>query len=85
MFDNAGSTALDAGMRFISGDSAGAMLSMFSGAKSAFGAKRADAYLRENNTTEADVTVWSGCKDDQTVSTHRQRSEQGLQLSTAAS
>lgn len=67
LLDNAGETALAAGMRFLSGDSGGALASVFSGIKGAYAEKQAHDYLRENNHTEAEVTVWSGCKDDQTV------------------
>lgn len=50
------------------GNTGTAMTSLFGAAKSMFKEKQAGALLREQNTSEADVISWSGCKDDQTVS-----------------
>ena len=59
---------MSAGMSLISGNTAGAMGSLFGFAKDAFGANRAHEKAKKNKGSSADVIQWSGCKDDQTVS-----------------
>ncbi|CAK9781350.1 unnamed protein product [Cutaneotrichosporon oleaginosum] len=58
---------LKAGMGYAKdGNTGTAMSSLFGAAKSMFKEKQAGDLLREQNTSEADVISWSGCKDDQT-------------------
>lgn len=52
------------------GDSGGFFKGLMGIAKGAFDAKKSDSKAKKNNTSPADVIQWSGCKDDQTVSSH---------------
>lgn len=63
-----GKALLSSGLQYARGDSAGAVKSLFSAATGIFKERQADAKLREENHSEADVVMWSGCKDEQTVS-----------------
>lgn len=65
----AGKALLTAGMGYAKdGNTGGALSSLFGAAKTMFNEKQAGDLLRQQNTSEADVISWSGCKDDQTVS-----------------
>lgn len=65
-----GKALLTAGMGYArDGNAATALTSLFGAAKGMFNERQAGELLREQNTSEADVISWSGCKDDQTVGT----------------
>lgn len=59
---------MSAGVSLLSGNTAGAMSSLFGAAKGAFEMNRAHEKTKKTKTSSADVIMWSGCKDDQTVS-----------------
>jgi len=59
---------LRAAPQYLMGDHAGAAKSLFSSLTSTFKEKQADSLLRAQNTSSADVILFSGCKDEQTVS-----------------
>jgi hypothetical protein len=59
---------MGAGMALLTGDTGGAMGKLFGATKDMFGAKKADEKGRKNKSSPADVIMWSGCKDEQTVS-----------------
>lgn len=44
------------------------MNTLLGAAKTAINETQAEATLRRENTSQADVIAWSGCKDEQTVS-----------------
>lgn len=50
------------------------MSSLFGAAKSAWAANKAEEKTKKTKTSPADVVMWSGCKDNQTVSFFAQRS-----------
>lgn len=50
------------------------MTSLFGAAKSAWAANKAEEKTKRTKTSPADVVMWSGCKDNQTVSIFGQRS-----------
>jgi hypothetical protein len=50
-----------------SGNQAGAAQAVFGALKDSVLEKRADAALKDQNTSNAKVVLLSGCKDDQTV------------------
>lgn len=49
------------------GNTAGAMTGLFGAAKGAFSTNRAAEKTKKQNESAADVIMWSGCKDNQTV------------------
>lgn len=49
------------------GNTAGAMTGLFGAAKGAFGTNRAEAKTKQLRESPADVIMFSGCKDNQTV------------------
>jgi len=51
----------------MTGNTAGMMSSLFGAAKGAFEANQSHEKTKKTNTSPADVIMWSGCKDDQTV------------------
>lgn len=59
---------MSAGMSLLTGNTAGAMSSLFGAAKGAFNANQSNEKTKKTRTSPADVVMWSGCKDDQTVS-----------------
>jgi hypothetical protein len=59
---------MSAGMSLLTGNTAGAMSSLFGVAKGAFNANQSNEKTKTTRTSPADVVMWSGCKDDQTVS-----------------
>jgi hypothetical protein len=58
---------MSAGMSLMTGNTAGAMSSLFGAAKGAFNANQSHEKTKKTKTSPADVVMWSGCKDDQTV------------------
>lgn len=60
-------------MDILRGDTGGIMTSLFGAAKSAWAANKAGEKTKKTKTSPADVVMWSGCKDNQTVSFFRQR------------
>jgi hypothetical protein len=62
---------MTAGMDYLRGDTGGALGALFGAAKGAFQQKRGEQRTRSEKTSAADVIMWSGCKDSQTVSTAR--------------
>lgn len=61
-------------MDILRGDTGGIMTSLFGAAKSAWAANKTGEKTKKTKTSPADVVMWSGCKDNQTVSFFRQRS-----------
>jgi hypothetical protein len=59
---------LSAGMSLLTGNTGGALGSLFGAAKDMFGTNRAHERAKKTKGSSADVIQWSGCKDDQTVS-----------------
>jgi hypothetical protein len=59
---------MSTGVSLLTGNTAGAMSSLFGAAKGAFDMNRAHEKTKKTKTSPADVIMWSGCKDDQTVS-----------------
>ena len=49
------------------GNTAGAMTGLFGAAKGAFSTNRAEAKTKQLRESPADVIMWSGCKDNQTL------------------
>lgn len=70
-FQAAGSGLMTAGMDYLRGDTGGALGALFGAAKGAFQQRRGEQRTRNEKTSAADVIMWSGCKDSQTVSTAR--------------
>jgi hypothetical protein len=58
---------LSAGKSLITGNTAGMMSSLFGAAKGAFESNQAHEKTKKTKTSSADVVMWSGCKDSQTV------------------
>lgn len=58
---------MSAGMSLLTGNTAGAMSSLFGAAKGAFDMNQSHEKTKKTKTSPADVIMWSGCKDDQTV------------------
>lgn len=56
-----------AGMALLSGDTDGAMGKFFGAAKDMFGVRKAEEKGKKLKRSPADVIMWSGCKDEQTV------------------
>lgn len=66
LFKFAGKGILSAGMAYAQGDKDGALSSLISLGRDLMDSRRATEDLRKNNTSQADVIMFSGCKDDQT-------------------
>lgn len=64
---------LGAARHLAMGNTAGAMTGLFGAAKDAFGANRAHEKTKKEKESPADVIMWSGCKDSQTVSFSAER------------
>jgi hypothetical protein len=58
---------LSAGKSLLTGNTAGMMSSLFGAAKGAFESNQAHEKTKKTKTSSADVVMWSGCKDSQTV------------------
>jgi hypothetical protein len=58
---------LSAGKNLLTGNTAGMMTSLFGAAKGAFESNQAHEKTKKTRTSPADVVMWSGCKDSQTV------------------
>jgi len=58
---------LSAGKSLLTGNTAGVMSSLFGAAKGAFESNQAHEKTKKTRTSSADVVMWSGCKDSQTV------------------
>lgn len=58
---------MGAGLAYLRGDSGAAMSALFGAAKNAFSEQRAHEKTKADKTSPADVIMFSGCKDDQTV------------------
>jgi hypothetical protein len=61
------------GMALLSGDTGGAMSKLFGAAKDMFGAHTANEKGKKMKSSSADVVMWSGCKDEQTVSSRKEK------------
>ncbi|ORX49150.1 peptidase C14 [Hesseltinella vesiculosa] len=66
MFKDAGMGLLSAGMAYATGDKNKAISSLMSMGKQIYQTKRTEMSNRENKSSDADVVMFSGCKDDQT-------------------
>jgi hypothetical protein len=65
----AGSGVLSAGMSYMKGDVGGALSGLMNIGKSVMGGNsKAYETTKKTKTSPADVVMWSGCKDSQTVS-----------------
>ena len=65
----AGSGVLNAGMSYLKGDIGGMMSGLMNVGKQVMGNNsKATDKTRKTRTSPADVVMWSGCKDSQTVS-----------------
>jgi hypothetical protein len=65
----AGQGVLNAGMSYLRGDVSGMISGLMNVGKSAMGSNsNAQNVTRQTRTSPADVVMWSGCKDSQTVS-----------------
>ncbi|KAI9304648.1 peptidase C14, caspase domain-containing protein [Cunninghamella echinulata] len=62
----AGNGLMKAGLAYASGNVGGALSSLMSTGKKVAGGKKADAKMKQFKGSEADVIMFSGCKDDQT-------------------
>jgi len=58
---------MSAGKSLLTGNTAGMMSSLFGAAKGAFESNQAHEKTKKTKTSSADVVMWSGCKDSQTV------------------
>jgi len=58
---------MSAGMSLMTGNTAGMMSSLFVAAKGAFESNQSHEKTKKTKTSPADVVMWSGCKDSQTV------------------
>ncbi|KAI7857406.1 peptidase C14, caspase domain-containing protein [Circinella umbellata] len=66
MFKEAGSGLLEAGMAYAMGNREGALSSLMSLGKQLINSRDTEEENREQNSSAADVIMFSGCKDDQT-------------------
>ncbi|KAI9491696.1 peptidase C14, caspase domain-containing protein [Zychaea mexicana] len=66
VFKDAGSGLLEAGLAYAMGDRDGALSSLMSLGKQIISSRDTEEENRENNSSAADVIMFSGCKDDQT-------------------
>ncbi|KAI8146202.1 peptidase C14, caspase domain-containing protein, partial [Fennellomyces sp. T-0311] len=66
MFKEAGSGLLEAGLAYAMGNREGAISSLMALGKQLMNSRDTDEENRENNSSAADVVMFSGCKDDQT-------------------
>jgi hypothetical protein len=66
LFKFAGKGILSAGMAYAHGDKDGALSSLITLGKEIIESHKTNEELRKNNTSQADVIMFSGCKDDQT-------------------
>lgn len=63
---DAGSGLLSAGMAYATGNKSGALSSIFNLGKNLMGRKGVDEKIKKFKSSEADVIMFSGCKDNQT-------------------
>ncbi|KAG2236241.1 hypothetical protein INT48_008601 [Thamnidium elegans] len=66
MFKDAGSGLLSAGLAYASGNKSGALSSLMGLGKSLMSRKGVDERIKKFKSSEADVIMFSGCKDSQT-------------------
>ncbi|KAI8078627.1 caspase domain-containing protein [Halteromyces radiatus] len=66
MFKDAGSGLMKAGMAYASGNVGGALSSLMSLGNKVMTGKKTDERIKQFKGSEADVIMFSGCKDDQT-------------------
>ncbi|KAI8339206.1 caspase domain-containing protein [Chlamydoabsidia padenii] len=66
VFKDAGSGLMKAGMAYASGNVGGALSSLMSIGNKVMSGKKADERMKQFKGSEADVIMFSGCKDDQT-------------------
>ncbi|KAI8077364.1 caspase domain-containing protein [Gilbertella persicaria] len=66
LFKYAGKGFLSAGIAYAQGDKEGALSSIMSLGKQLMEARNVSDRVRRKNTSQADVIMFSGCKDDQT-------------------
>lgn len=66
MFKHAGQGIFSAGIAYARGDKDGALSSIMSLGKQLMEARNVSDQARRKNTSQADVIMFSGCKDDQT-------------------
>ncbi|KAI8983958.1 peptidase C14, caspase domain-containing protein [Mycotypha africana] len=66
LFKHAGKGLLSAGIAYASGNRAGALSSILSAGKQMLQSKMVSSKNRRENSSKADVIMFSGCKDDQT-------------------
>ncbi|KAI9250198.1 caspase domain-containing protein [Phascolomyces articulosus] len=66
MFKEAGSGLLEAGLAYAMGNREGALSSLMSLGKQIINSRDTEEENREQNSSAADVIMFSGCKDDQT-------------------
>ncbi|KAF7727017.1 Ca(2+)-dependent cysteine protease [Apophysomyces ossiformis] len=66
LFKDAGMGLLSAGITYASGDRSGALSSLISLGQQLYHARDVEEEMRRKNSSEADVIMFSGCKDDQT-------------------
>ncbi|OAD05201.1 hypothetical protein MUCCIDRAFT_130258, partial [Mucor lusitanicus CBS 277.49] len=65
-FKDAGSGLLSAGLAYASGNKSGALSSLMSLGKNIMGRKSVDDRVKQFKSSESDVIMFSGCKDNQT-------------------
>lgn len=65
-FKDAGSGLLSAGLAYASGNKSGALSSLMSIGKNIMGRKSVDDRVKQFKSSESDVIMFSGCKDNQT-------------------
>lgn len=66
LFKDAGKGLISAGISYASGDTQRAISSLIELGKGIFSAREVEEEQRQRNFSEADVIMFSGCKDDQT-------------------
>lgn len=66
LFKHAGQGIFSAGIAYARGDTDGALSSIMSLGKQLLEARNITDEVRRKNTSQADVIMFSGCKDDQT-------------------
>lgn len=66
LFKDAGKGLISAGLSYASGDTQRALSSLIELGKGIFSAREVEEEQRQRNFSEADVIMFSGCKDDQT-------------------
>lgn len=66
LFKNAGQGIFSAGIAYAKGDKDGALSSIMSLGKQLLESRTITDQVRRKNTSQADVIMFSGCKDDQT-------------------